>query len=304
MSQKILIYIVIAFLSAIAFNCIPENVNPIKNIFVFSVCGLLLSNLLINTCMPELFEKFSDALPNAPTSNNMDNNVNTYANTIANTIANANTNVNANTIANIIANTIANANTNANTNTVSNANINMNTNPDVNANAGSASVANVLDSILSKLDLEIKTKLLSYLSQISNQPNANNQDDNTRIEEAIAKYFSKGKYIDERGMINNIINSDMKYNQLSPESLQPLGSYDNTFTNKWDHGFTYLSTDKWAPSKMQTPPVCKTEKQCPICPITTSGYPIGLMEFDNSRKVLGPDNININYIKEKLNSQQ
>ena len=28
----------------------------------------------------------------------------------------------------------------------------------------------------------------------------------------------------------------------------------------------------------------------------TPGYPINVLEFDNSRKVLGPDNINLQYI--------
>jgi hypothetical protein len=164
-----------------------------------------------------------------------------------------------------------------------------------------------LDTILTSLNPDIKMKLLNYFSQINLQQNinqVNNQENDQKIEEAIMKYLSKGKYIDERGMISNIINSDMKYNQINPELLQPLGSYDNSFTNKWNQGFTYLSTDKWAPPKSQTQPICKTEKQCPICPVTTSGYPLGLMDFDNSRKILGPDNINIDYIKERLNSQQ
>lgn len=94
---------------------------------------------------------------------------------------------------------------------------------------------------------------------------------------------------------------DMKYNQLTPEQMQPMGTYDNTFTNKWDHGFTYLNTSKWAPPQRKTP-VCKTDARCPVCPVATLGYPVGVLEYDDSRKVMPPDNINVNYVKEQLNN--
>jgi len=100
------------------------------------------------------------------------------------------------------------------------------------------------------------------------------------------------------GIIKNIIDSDMIYNQLDISMLQSLGSYDNTFTNKWDKGYTYLDTNKWNVPKVQisNPPNINN-----IVSSLTPGYPINLLEFDNSRKVLGPDKINLQYIKEKLN---
>ena len=93
----------------------------------------------------------------------------------------------------------------------------------------------------------------------------------------------------------------MAYNQLTPDQMQPLGSYDKTFTNKWNHGFTYLDTSRWAPPS-RNPPVCKTEARCPVCPVSTSGYPVDVLEYDDTRKVMPPDNININYIKDQLNN--
>jgi hypothetical protein len=110
-----------------------------------------------------------------------------------------------------------------------------------------------------------------------------------KVESIIDKYMKKKS------------ESDMQYNQLTPEQMQPLGSYDNTFTNKWDHGFTYLNTSKWAPPQRNSP-VCKTEAKCPVCPVTTAGYPVGVLEYDESRKVMPPDNINVNYIKDQLNN--
>ena len=94
------------------------------------------------------------------------------------------------------------------------------------------------------------------------------------------------------------MNSDIIYNQLDVSMLQSLGSYDNSFSNKWDKGYTYLDTSKWTVPKVQIPNPPNINN---IMSSLTPGYPINLLEFDNSRKVLGPDNINLQYIKEKLN---
>lgn len=94
--------------------------------------------------------------------------------------------------------------------------------------------------------------------------------------------------------------TDNRYNELRPEQMEPMGSYDATFTNRFDHGFTYLNTSKWAPPQRNTP-VCKTESRCPVCPVSTSGYPVDVLQYDSSRKVMPPDNINVNYVKDQLN---
>lgn len=125
-------------------------------------------------------------------------------------------------------------------------------------------------------------------------------DCESKIEKVLDKYIKKGKYIDDRGMVQNIADGDMMYNQLNPEQMQPLGTYDKTFTNKWNHGFTYLDTSKWS-VPAQRAPVCKAEKTCPVCPVTTSGYPLNVLDYDTARKVMPPDNINVDYINDKLN---
>lgn len=95
--------------------------------------------------------------------------------------------------------------------------------------------------------------------------------------------------------------SDMKYSQWPTCIYQPLGKYDSTFTNDFEHGYSYLHTDKW---RLPMPPIPKcslTNGACQVCPVNTTGYPTDLKEWNASRKVLPPDNINIEYIK-KLNS--
>jgi hypothetical protein len=88
---------------------------------------------------------------------------------------------------------------------------------------------------------------------------------------------------------SNVSNTSLS----SDPSLQPLGMNGTGFTNEWDHDYILLSTDKWAPT-MKPAPVCKVEKECPVCPSLTSGYPISVREFDSSRKIMPPIAANVN----------
>jgi len=82
--------------------------------------------------------------------------------------------------------------------------------------------------------------------------------------------------------------------------MNPLGANDKTLSNSWDNDYILLNTDRWYTPKSD-PPVCKAEKVCPVCPTSTNGNNISLKEFDSSTKIMNPDNINIDYIKNKLN---
>ena len=97
---------------------------------------------------------------------------------------------------------------------------------------------------------------------------------------------------------------ELKYNDdetFEDQSLKPLGKNGNGFTNEWDHNYILLNTDKWAPS-LKPPPVCKTEKKCPVCPNLTSGYPLMLRDFDSSRRITAPINANIKSMNETESS--
>jgi hypothetical protein len=144
------------------------------------------------------------------------------------------------------------------------------------------------------------TQISEMLKQLANKLETDNNECNCekKVNEAINKYLKNGKYIDDNGIIKNIINSDMIYNQLDTTMLQSLGSHDNSFSNKWDKGYTYLNTTKWSVPKVSIPQPPNINN---IHSSLTPGYPINVLEFDNSRKVLGPDSINLQYIKDKLN---
>jgi len=91
------------------------------------------------------------------------------------------------------------------------------------------------------------------------------------------------------GEVSKEYNEDYSFtNQL----LKPLGQNGNGLTNAWDHDYILLNTDKWGPA-LNPPPVCKTEKKCPVCPNLTTGYPLMLRDFDSTRRITPPINANI-----------
>ena len=116
----------------------------------------------------------------------------------------------------------------------------------------------------------------------------------------IKSMTESGKYMNDTGFINNLMEDDMKYTMFTPSQHEKLGTFDSTFNNKWDNDYVLLNTDKWRPPTGHHMYKCKMEKECPVCPNMTSGYPVKLKEFDLARKVLPPDIINQDYIREKL----
>ncbi len=108
------------------------------------------------------------------------------------------------------------------------------------------------------------------------------------------------RYANKLQSLNNAYGeSEMKYSQLDPNMHKPLGEYTNDFNNSFEYGYAYLNTSKWS-VPMYRPPVCKTDDNCKVCATATSGYPVDVKEWNNSRKIMPPDNINTEYIN-KLN---
>lgn len=85
--------------------------------------------------------------------------------------------------------------------------------------------------------------------------------------------------------------NDMMYNELPQDMMQPLGKIDTSYT--------YMPPWKWWPPRAR-PPVCVSEKKCQPCPVTTTGTPTDVKDWDNSRHITPGLGINIPYIQ-KLN---
>ena len=94
----------------------------------------------------------------------------------------------------------------------------------------------------------------------------------------------------------------MKYSLYNPSQLEKLGTYDMSFSNKWNNDYVLLNTDKWRPPINNQIYKCKADNYNNVNPYLTKGYPVKLKDFNIARKILPPDIININYINDKLNT--
>jgi hypothetical protein len=156
----------------------------------------------------------------------------------------------------------------------------------------------IIMNIKIKRENDIKPDLT--LNNLLKDKNSNSRELSATAKRYIKSMLDEGTYIDDNGIVKNMIDNDMKYSMYKGKEQEPLGSYDSTFTNKWDNDYVLLNTDRWVPKFNHSMYKCKTEKTCPVCPSVTSGYPTKLKEFDLARKILPPDMINTDYINEKL----
>jgi hypothetical protein len=147
-------------------------------------------------------------------------------------------------------------------------------------------------NIINELILDIKLKKKNALEELEKEKK------NKKYVEEIVK---SSRYVDGNGFVQNMMKgSDMRYNMYSAEEMEKLGTYDASFSNKWDQDYVLLNTDKWAPKFNHGMYKCKVEKKCPVCPNLEKGKYIPLKEFDQARKILPPDQMNVEYIKDKL----
>ena len=86
--------------------------------------------------------------------------------------------------------------------------------------------------------------------------------------------------------------------QYTDYFIMPITAEDE---GSFEEGYSMLPPSKWYPVPPH-PPVCVTEKQCPVCPVLTSGAPVDLKEWNDSRRITPGDVINIDYAKDKMNS--
>ena len=75
----------------------------------------------------------------------------------------------------------------------------------------------------------------------------------------------------------------------------------NLNSGSFEYGYSFLPPSQWYPVPPH-PPVCTVEKTCPVCPINTTGLGTDLKEWNASRRVMPPDQINTAYVIDKLNA--
>lgn len=93
---------------------------------------------------------------------------------------------------------------------------------------------------------------------------------------------------------------EMKYSQLPPEMHKPLGKMQ-VFDTTGKPGYSFVDPKDWYPPTYR-PPICVSNNRCPTQPVSTGKAYAELLEFDDARRVMPPDNINVKYVSEKLNA--
>ena len=95
---------------------------------------------------------------------------------------------------------------------------------------------------------------------------------------------------------NDVMGSEMPYNYTDYNTLPIPTTWDS-----YEEGSSFLPPAQWFPIPPH-PPVCVQEKQCPVCPVYTSGTEVTLKDWNQTRRIMPPDNINVKYVQDKLNS--
>lgn len=156
----------------------------------------------------------------------------------------------------------------------------------------------------------LKNKLKFSESKLNYNPNdvftedsfksISSSDESTELKQNFEENKNKPLSLDierdgsrqEDGVIIDDMQYDTDYNHL------PMAKgFDST---DYEYGYSYLPPKDWYPQP-PFPPVCVTDKQCPVCPVYTTGTPIDVKEWNDSIRITPPDNINTKFIK-KLNA--
>jgi hypothetical protein len=93
----------------------------------------------------------------------------------------------------------------------------------------------------------------------------------------------------------DVMKSEIQYTDYN---ILPVTPGDSKL---YEYGYSFLPPEKWYPTPPH-PPVCVSEKRSPVFPITTTGTPVDMKEWDSSRRITPGDVINIDYARDKLNS--
>jgi hypothetical protein len=163
--------------------------------------------------------------------------------------------------------------------------------------------------------------LLSTINELNNSVNelknrVNNMSTSTTVTELNSKdaynhslkvragMDSYNNSLKERAGIDRSITREEQGNILSDmgyHDYHHLPIAENYTHRSDDFGYNFLPPSEWYPQPA-FPPVCVTEQKCPVCPVYTIGAPVDVKEWSNSTRITQPDNINLKFVKERLNS--
>lgn len=159
-------------------------------------------------------------------------------------------------------------------------------------------VVEAVNTLMKAISNGTKSNSESEGSSVNSDSNANSNkvNDNGFLSYMIKPYDDFKNNRSGTRYENDVITNEMEYTDFNTLPIPK-----NLNSEDFEYGDSFLPPDKWYPTPPH-PPVCVAEKKCPVCPITTIGTPVDVKEWDQSRRITPADNINVKYIKEKLNS--
>lgn len=96
--------------------------------------------------------------------------------------------------------------------------------------------------------------------------------------------------------IEGELDDELSYSDYN--SLPVSSSYKS---HDYEYGYSFLPPERWYPQPVRSP-VCITDHRSEVMPIYTQGAPADVKEFHTARRVMPPDQINTDYINDKLNA--
>lgn len=122
-------------------------------------------------------------------------------------------------------------------------------------------------------------------------------------EKEYKKAFKNKNELDYEGQVitdENIYQFD-DFNYINANQLFIPTDYK---TKEEDYGRNYIPPELWYKNNRRLNlPVCvPANHRCTVKDNLTTGYPVDVIQWHESRKVLNPDGINVKYVKEKLNT--
>lgn len=145
-------------------------------------------------------------------------------------------------------------------------------------------------------------QIIKETAKMTNKTDCNCDD---LAQKSIYNFLKERRLVDKRGLLHYADDyfADLGYSDLRWENYISGKSGGAGVYNSLDMGkFNVINSDRWAPPS-RLPSTCKTDHSIGVSPVATVGYPANLQEFDESRRIMPKDNINIDYIKERLNKQ-
>lgn len=95
--------------------------------------------------------------------------------------------------------------------------------------------------------------------------------------------------------------NDFQYVTQPPEYYEPLGKANDTLRFDFNHGYSYLNTDKWTVPQRH-PEMCIRDVRANVCPIEAPSSYLGVGEFFDAQRTKLNYGINTRYIQDKLNA--